>query len=374
MTALAPSEAREVPLRIVERELLSLLKAQRAVNQCPVQCARMSNLVIYCHNLATAAEVEGYLPSILQAHPARVLLLVPEDGSETLGVRAWVKIPYSSLMGGVQSCTEQVTLCVSREGLLHLSFAVRALLIGDLPTNLCWFSPQPPPLAGPLLFELADQAQQIVYDSLGWPEPARGVAATEAWLEQINRRSGVRWQVASDLNWRRLKYWRRLIAQALEPASAPGVVESISEVRLEHGPHAVIQAWELASWFAQRLGWQVLTGKVQPGVEIGWRFHSAAGDVRVRIARLADGPPNLRRVRITSTLNGRPVVLDLSSEEAGRLVVCLEGVEGAPRTVLVPPMSPAELISRQLSDREPDRVFLESMGVAQVLARSVLRG
>ena len=55
----------------------------------------------------------------------------------------------------------------------RLPFAVRALVIGDLPTNLWWASNQPPPLAGSLLYELAENAQQIIYDSLGWPDPAR---------------------------------------------------------------------------------------------------------------------------------------------------------------------------------------------------------
>ena len=72
----------------------------------------------------------------------------------------------------------------------HLPFAVRALLIGDLPTNLWWAAPVPPPFAGPLLYELAEHAQQIVYDSMGWPDPAHGVAATAGWLEQIERADG----------------------------------------------------------------------------------------------------------------------------------------------------------------------------------------
>ena len=46
--------------------------------------------------------------------------------------------------------------------------------------------------------------------------------------------------MASDLNWRRLKYWRRLLLQALEPASAPGAAETVSEVLVEHGPAAQI--------------------------------------------------------------------------------------------------------------------------------------
>jgi glucose-6-phosphate dehydrogenase assembly protein OpcA len=254
-----------------------------------------------------------------------------------------------------------------------LPFAVRALQIGDLPTNLWWASSQPPPLAGPLLYELAEHAQQIMYDSLGWLEPARAVAATGTWLEQIERESANgRWRVASDLNWRRLKYWRRLLAQALNPASAPGAAESVSEISVEHGPHAVIQAWELMSWLASLLGWQVLTGKVRPGLEIGWRFASSQGEPRLRIRRLEQGPPEIRRVRIACQLEGKPVMLNLVAESELRLAILLEGVDAAPRTMNVPKRTPAELIGRQLSDREPDPVFRESMAVAQVFAKSLL--
>ena len=82
-----------------------------------------------------------------------------------------------------------MTLHAAGAAVERLPFAVRALLIGDLPTNLWWASPQPPPLAGPLLYDLAEHAQQIIYDSLGWPDPVRGVAATASWLDQIERRS-----------------------------------------------------------------------------------------------------------------------------------------------------------------------------------------
>ena len=50
----------------------------------------------------------------------------------------------------------------------------------------------------------------------------------------------------------------------------------------------------------------------------------------------------------------------------------VEGTEELPRTMTVPPHSPAELVGRQLSDRERDPVFRASMSVAQVMARSLL--
>jgi glucose-6-phosphate dehydrogenase assembly protein OpcA len=251
----------------------------------------------------------------------------------------------------------------------RLPFAVRSLSIGDLPTNLWWASPQPPPLAGNLLFDLGEHAQQIMYDSLGWRDPARGVAATATWLENVERFNDAdRWRVASDLNWRRLKYWRRLVTQALEPVE----VATITEVSVSHGPHAVVQAWELLSWLAARVGWSVQHGKVQQGVEMAWHFQAPQGDVRFRIKRLEQGPPEIKGMRIRCSLDDKPVTLDLAAENAGKLEIRLEGVEAEPRTLMLPEVTSAEVIGKQLSDRERDPVFRESMQVAQVMAKSLL--
>jgi hypothetical protein len=163
------------------------------------------------------------------------------------------------------------------------------------------------------------------------------------------------------------------MAQALDPASAPGALESITEVVVEHGPHAVIQGWELVSWMASRLGWHVQAGRMQPGVEITWQAAAPHGMLRLRIRRLAEGPSEVRKVRLVCTLEGKPGALNVVVEDPNRLAVIPEGITALPRTMITQPQSFAELVARQLSDRERDPVFGESMAVAQVLAQSILR-
>jgi glucose-6-phosphate dehydrogenase assembly protein OpcA len=360
-----------VELRDIEHELNSRLKVEQGKDKAPVQRVRMSNLVIYCGNLALAESVAEQVPDVVMVHPARVLLLVA-DAAAPPGITAGVNVRCRPIGKELQACSEQVTLRAAEGMVERLPFAVRALLIGDLPTNLWWATPQPPPLAGPLLYELAENAQQIMYDSIGWPQPALGVAATASWLESIERTDALRWRVASDLNWRRLKYWRRMVAQALDPASAPGAAESVTEIQLEHGPHAVVQAWELASWLTTRLGWKVQGGKSHDNVEMVWRFIGPKCDTRVRIRRLDQGPAEIRRLRIVATLDGKPGAMNIVAEDSIRLSIQLEGVEGAPRTMALPIHRAAELIGKQLSDRDRDPVFHESMAVARVMAKSVL--
>jgi glucose-6-phosphate dehydrogenase assembly protein OpcA len=360
-----------VPLYEVERELARQMQALQGPGDRPVQLARMSNLVVYCDSAAQAEQAEAQVPDVVAVHPARVLLLVAGPGADAASVTAEVLV--RPIGGGHthHACAEQVTLRAGEAAVHRLPFAVRALTIGDLPTNLWWAAPHPPPLAGPLLYDLSENAQQIIYDSRGWANPVVGVLATASWLEGVER-EGCRWRVASDLNWRRLKYWRRLVGEALAPASAPGVAESVTEVLVEHGPHAVVQGWELGAWLVRRLGWRLHGGKVRPGVEIAWVFSTAHGPRLLRVRRLEQGPPEVRRVRLACMLEGRPGAMEVVPEDGQRLAVRLEGVNAAPRTLTLPGHPAAELIGRQLCDRERDPVFHESMAVAHAMAQSML--
>src|SRR5262249_54142097 len=132
---------------------------------------------------------------------------------------------------------------------------------------------------------------------------------------------------------------------------------------------------ELVSWLSNRLGWEVQGGQVTTGateMELKWTCVAPKGETRIRIKRLPVGPPEIRRLRLACQLEGKPGALDMVVEQPDRLAVRLEGLETAPRTMTVPPRSPAEIVGRQLSDRDRDPVFSESMAVAQVLAQSVL--
>jgi glucose-6-phosphate dehydrogenase assembly protein OpcA len=373
-TSAAPVEPGDVvSLADVEAALLRQMKLLQTPGVAPVTLARMSNLVIYCDRPELADAVNAQLPDIVALHPARVLLLLGDSEANAYDLTARIRVLSQLKSGGRTAHCELVTLHATGARVQRLPFAVRRLLVSDLPVNFWWAPPVPPPFGGVLFHELSEYAEQIIYDSIGWLEPACGVAAVAVWLAQLQRRPrSSRWCVASDLNWRRLKSWRRILSQALAQPAAPGLLEGITEVTLEHGPHAVIQAWELSSWLADRLGWRVQAGRVQPGVEIAWQLDGEHGRVTLRVRRLEQGPPTICEMRVTATVGGKRQVLRMLPEDGERLVVVPEGENVAPRTMTVPPRSLAELVGRQLSDRERDHVFTESMAVAKVLAESVL--
>lgn len=371
----SPCDPMVVPLRDVERELTRQLKClQDHQHEAPVVRAGLSNLVIYCDSALLAEEIGRVVPDIVAIHPARVLMLVHEAGQPASPIEATVHTRMHRTGKGLRAFSEQVTLRASGRSGEHLPYAVRSLLIGDLPTNLWWAAPQPPAMAGSLLYDLSENADQVLYDSYGWPQPARGMMATAPWLQAFERGPGQgRYRVASDLTWRRLRTWRRVLAEALDPATAPGALESISRIEIDHGPHSVTSAWSLLSWLVQGLGWSLSGAKIQTGVEIEGRFRSARGPCTVKIRRMADAPQGIRNFHLVCHIENLAEALNVYPEDDDRrLAVDLENDNLEPRTVTMPQPVLADLVARQLSDRERDPVFLSSMIMAEALARSVL--
>jgi hypothetical protein len=163
-----------------------------------------------------------------------------------------------------------------------------------------------------------------------------------------------------------------MLAQTLDPATAPGAQESITEVLVQHGPHAVTQAWQLVSWLASRLKWRVQGGKVEPNVEISWNATSPKGTLRIRIRRLAEGLPEIRRIRVAYGARGSEAAFNLQMLDGRRLAAGPEEGQASLRTMTIQSQTVPEMVGRQLSDREPDPTFRESMAVAQIFAQSLL--
>ena len=366
------AESPPVALEDVDRELARRLHAIQQPGEKPILRAHLSNLIIFCKSDERAAQLEAEVPSLTAIHPARVLLLVSQPGPGNQ-LTATVRVRAHPSGNQHRISSEQVTLRAQGPAVQRLPYAVRGLVLGELPINIWWAVPEPPPLSGALLYELAENAQQIIYDSIGWPEPIRGVVAAANWLSQLGKStSHYHWRVVSDLNWRRLRDWRRILAESLDPAMMPGVLSSITDLQITHGPHAVVQAWELAGWLAARLGWQVQSGHVQPGVEISWQFTTPRQPVSVSLRRLAEGSSNLRSVRIACSWSGKSCAVNLTLEDEKRIALLPE-VDGAvPRTLNLSQDPLAELVGRQLSNREGDPAFGQSMTLVRQLGQTIL--
>ncbi len=367
--AASPRAPTAVDIGAIDRELTQLWNQSGAGAEGAESMTRacMSNLIIFCSERQQADVVSAEVADIVQQHPSRVVLLIAEGGDKSSDVEAYVAAQCHVAGSGKQICSEHVTVTTSGSGARRLPSVARPLLIGDLPTALWWASAQTPSLDSELFPELAAMADHVIYDSVGWPDAARGVVSIADWAAQV--RAG---QVVSDIAWRRLKPWRRLIGQALDPAVAPGALQSISDVVVDHGPHALPQAWLLIGWLACRLGWRSVGGKVAPGVEVTWAFQSDHGPLRATVRRLGEGESEVHKTSITWKTSGRSSTLSIGVVGAGRLAVNNEGTAGAARVLASPVQPRAMLVARQLPDLGRDRLFADTLQVARTMAKALL--
>ena len=356
-----------VDLAAIEHELARFWYDPEALDGgTPVTRACMANLVIFCRNTCEEQEITQEIPVIVAQHPSRVLLLVADANSQSAGLEALVSAHCRHIEEGQQICSEQVTVRAGSVGIRRLPSLVRSLLLGDLATSLWWAIPEAPPLSGTLFDELTDLADQVIYDSVAWTDPLHQLIGTANWIGRGHAK------IIADLAWRRPKLWRRLIAQSLDPAYAPGALEGIADIHIEHGPHALTQAWLLIGWLALRLGWQPRGGRVTPGPEVHWQFAWRHGAPRVRIRRLTSGAAEIKTVRVVTRMAGRQVTFHFQADSASRVSVFVEGFGDRMLSLTGPVQSRADMVARQLPDLAHDQLFEESVALARTMAEAVL--
>jgi glucose-6-phosphate dehydrogenase assembly protein OpcA len=366
-TALASHAPRLVELADIETELARFWYGPEASEVGSlVTRACMANLIILCRTLDEERELTQEIPTIVAQHPSRVLLLVADASSPSEGLEALVGAHYRLIDAGQQIYSEQITVRAGSTGIRRLPSIVRSLLLGDLATALWWATPEAPPVLGTLCDELVELADQVIYDSVAWTDPLRQLLVTANWVGREQARRTV-----ADLAWRRPDLWRRLIAQSLDPAYAPGALEGITDIQVEHGPHALTQAWLLVGWLALRLGWQPRGGQVAPGPEVYWQFAWPHGTPRVRIRRLTSGEAEIKTLRVVTRVAGHPVTFHYSAESASRVSVFAEGFGDRMLSLTGPVLSRAEMVARQLPYLARYRLFEESVALARTMVEAV---
>jgi glucose-6-phosphate dehydrogenase assembly protein OpcA len=367
-TAMQPPRShppRQVPLEELEGELVKLWRhpEQAAEIQSHAIRACMSNLIIHCVSQDAPQKIDNTLIEIVRLHPCRVLLLLEDHGRALPQLEAFVSAHVDSAQ---QVFSEQVTLKTGPAGLERVPSIVRPLILGDLPTSLWWSSGISMPVDQGWFRELTEMVDQMIYDSFAWRNPRQGIVAVTDWLASPESERS-----AADLAWRRLKPWRRLIAQALEPAAVPGALRAINEVTIEHGPHALPQAWLLAGWMAQRLGWNPRMGKVLPGAQVSWSFEGVAGPIKVTCRRLDQQEYELMSVTVAWRQGNKSAKAKFARLDDRRLSTSYEGVDQPSRVMAVPQRSPGEIIARQLPDFGREPMFDKTLAIARGMALAV---
>lgn len=352
----------------IERELARLWSEPHPKSDAPQNVTRavMSNLLIYCASPEQAEPVPLEIATIVLQHPCRALLLVGDSKGPGNDIAAQVSAHCQFVGGGRQVCSEHVTVSATGDAVRRLPSAARSLLLGDIPTSLWWATPEPPPEGGSLFEELAVMADQVIYESMGWLDPVRCMIATANWAG--GEATGQR---IADLSWRKLKPWRRIISQALDPTVVGDAQQAIVEVEMEHGPHGLPQAWLLTSWLVRRLGWEATGGKVKAGVEIDWMFRSPRNPVKITIRRLPQGEPLVRKISISWPINGKKTTAHFVVAQPGRYIVTWDDETIRPRSLVWPAESRADLIARQLPDLDRNLLFRQTLQVCKGMAEAL---
>lgn len=361
-------ERRQAPIDLVEHELEMMWEGFRAGwgDDDAVTRACMSNLLVYCESPEEADAVRGDLPKILFEHPARTLLLYRDSSRGNDELVTWVSVHFSNLGHGLQVCGEQVDVVCRSNAESILPSTARSLLVSDLPTALWWASATPPARSGPIFTALADIADQVIFDSVGWRDPPRDILALARWTSADQDDV-----VIHNLAWRRLKPWRRILSEVLAPSAIPEALNSVVRIRMEHGPHGLPSSWLLIGWLADRLGWQALEGKTLSGKEIHWTFRHKNGTVEVQIVRLSEGPPVIRKL-VWDWDSGRRQITFRRSEDR-KLEARIAGGDNLTMVLSLPNQERATLVAQQLAYRTRDRLFESALSSANAMTQALAR-
>lgn len=365
--SISASPTKPVDLAGIERALAELWQHGAKENET-VTRAVMSNLVIFAANPELAQKIPEEVGRIVQLHPARVLLLQTDPHQVNTEVEAHVSAFCNKIGNGRQVCSEYIIVEATDRALRRLPYTVRSLLLGDLPTSLWWATTQAPPLAGEIFTELARMSDQVIYESQAWADPVEGMVTTADWAMASPAELAV-----ADLEWRRIKYWRRIISQNLDPSVTPAALDHITEVRVQHGPHALPKAWLLLGWLASRLGWKPEGGKVRPDHEIAWKFQAGGRPLQAVAIRQAKAEPyKVHEAEVSWRSGDQTKTMIFSRLAAGMLAVSTDD-DRPPRIQVMPSQPRAALVAQQLPKLGRDTIFLEALQVARNMA-AALRG
>jgi glucose-6-phosphate dehydrogenase assembly protein OpcA len=350
----------------IERELATIwatIDGQEKDAGGTVTRASMSNVMIFCDGEVQALDAADRIPLLVQHHPARVLVLALIPDQPTENVKAWVTAHCRRTSDGTQLCAEHIELRFGASSAERAASVVRSLLIADLPSAMWWMSPRAPALAGAVFGAFAPMAQQIIYDSVGWSDPPRAVLAMTRWAKTHRT-------VIFNLAWRRLKPWRRILAQSLAPTLVPGALQRIADIELHHGRNALPVAWLLLGWLASRLGWRPQRGVASAGDQLVWHFASDHGPLQVKLHRSDSQQPLIERMRIAWQGDGKRPAGSAEYRHEGHHIRHFPGDPALlPSSIPAPEQRPEQMVAAQLAHRAGDALFSEAIAISEAMAR-----
>ncbi len=352
----------------LEGELIPLSEVEAALHDAWLSAGLPGAARACTRNLVSALTgpdvlepVLDLLSQMVEQHPSRMILIVPDEGTPEPGMAASVKVACPSPLVR-PFCCEQIILHVRRDVWQHAHSGILPLLLPELPVNLWW--QRPLDREDPLFVRLRDLADNLLVDSALSQVPEETIFT----LSEVQE--GFLWG-AMDLSWARLTPWRELIAQMFDPMDRRPYLWGIDHVIVTAVSAAVgtAAALYLTGWLAGRLGWTP-QNRWRTGArtrELHFSRDGKAITVTINRARMETVSPLARvRVHARSTMTAE-FVIELRDEPDLARITTEVGNTHVRQTVSTHWLNRAEAFGEALRFNGHDRIFEESLGVVRRL-------
>lgn len=320
------------------------------------------NIVAVAPDVAAARTARASLRHLSSAHPARIVVVVPDDRGTGLDAEIRSEARRLDMGGALQ--TEDVMLHVRGEAAGHMASILEPFLVSDVRTHVWWLGTPPAEMAG---FRGAlDLADTLIVDSAHFERPFAAFIKLAELARQMDGRVCL-----TDLQWARVQPWRSAVSQFFGPSERRPFLEGINGIGIDYVGEARANraaAVLLAGWLISTLDWRLKRAVGGQGGTVAAYFESPKGSP-VEVASRSVRPDHyavaeegeLTAFRLYAVARGRTcqVVIQRDSEDPGRASMTMEIGGGDPitGTLMLGRVEESELLARLLVTGRPDAVY-----------------
>jgi glucose-6-phosphate dehydrogenase assembly protein OpcA len=286
--------ARDTTPADIEAALLRLMhvRASEGMVQAP---ARVLNLVVVIDR-EWKGEISNRLDRINRDNPARTILIVVEEGKQSLDAMATLIHDQPDALGGNTVFRERIEIECGTEDLSHLDTIIYPVLATEVGT-IVW-SPHGHPEAVDALRGLATTVLVDSHDTPEWHDAIARLAELSEYAE------------VSDLAWLRSNPWRERVAAAFDPVVWRPELDAINRVEVRMHPGSTLAALLWLGWLSSRLEWIPHVMELNNDDHKSGHATGAAGQVEIVFVNDKTMPvPGLSGLTIETT-NGLSLSLD----------------------------------------------------------------
>ncbi|MEO8218033.1 MAG: glucose-6-phosphate dehydrogenase assembly protein OpcA [Acidobacteriota bacterium] len=352
------TEGEELPVdsASIEKSLSELWRNQSEDDDHAVTRAALWNVIAHTGTAADRTSATETLGRTSAEVPQRTII-IQSSSDAPAELTSWISANCHLVGGERQVCSEEVSIVAGGHRVQHVPSLVNALLIPDMPVAAWWVGDLPSG-QDEYVVSLFEPADLFLYDSVRFDSIDD--------LRLVEKLSLGTDTLPADLNWIRLEDWRLATATIFDPPSMRAQLRAIRSVRIVAAGSGTgyfgerIEPLLYAAWLSRQLGHAVQPDQiVNPG----------AGQVRYAFDYREDKAHAGRVlfVEIEFVAGGRAVIEEHSDGSA--LVSRVEGFDRAPSAVTRSSIrGMSDLIVRQLSYRDEDRLFPQILPLATALA------